>query len=143
MRISRVFICALGALALSACASSYVLVGQRRPPIAPESVKIYLHPPEAHYEEVALLDTSSKGGFGFTAQGKTNVVIERLKKEAAQLGANGILLQNVNDQSAGSVGTGFAQSTATGNTAFASGFGFTGNINHKHGNGLAIYVPTT
>lgn len=39
-----------------------------------------------------MIDTSSKGGFGFTAQGKTDVVINRLKEEPAKLGANGVLL---------------------------------------------------
>jgi hypothetical protein len=92
--------------ALSGCATSYVMVGQARPPISPDQGQIYLHPPANKYVEIALLDTSSRGSFAITAQGKTNVVIDRLKAEAAKLGANGILLEGVGDQAGGSVGTG-------------------------------------
>lgn len=99
-------------------------------------MQIYLHPPANKYSEIALLDTSSKGSFAITAQGKTNVVIERLKAEAAKRGANGILLEGVGDQAGGSVGTGYA--TASGHSAF--GFGGSATVFHKKGDGLAIYV---
>jgi hypothetical protein len=122
--------------ALSGCATSYVMVGQARPPISPDQVQIYLHPPANKYSEIALLDTSSKGSFAITAQGKTNVVMDRLKAEAAKLGANGILLEGVGDQAGGSVGTGYA--TASGHSAF--GFGSSATVFHKKGDGLAIYV---
>src|ERR1700689_4757382 len=107
--------------ALSGCVSSHVIVGKVRPPISPDQVQLYLHPPAGKYEEVALLDSNSRQSFSFTAQGKTNVVIERLKAEAAKLGANGILLNGVTDQAAGSVGTGVANATAHGNWATAVG----------------------
>jgi hypothetical protein len=124
--------------ALSGCATSYVMVGQARPPISPDQVQIYLHPPANKYSEIALLDTSSRGSFAITAQGKTNVVMDRLKVEAAKLGANGILLEGVGDQAAGSVGTGYA--TASGHSAF--GFGSSATVFHQKGDGLAIYVET-
>jgi hypothetical protein len=122
--------------ALSGCATSHVMVGHARPPISPDQVQIYLHPPANKYVEIALLNTSSRGAFAITAQGKTNVVMERLKAEAAKLGANGILLEGVGDQAGGSVGTGYA--TGSGHAAF--GFGSTATVYHKKGGGLAIYV---
>jgi hypothetical protein len=125
---------------LGGCASSHVMMGQARPPISPDQVKIYFHPPEK-YDEIAMLDTSSKGAFAVTAQGKTDVVITRLKEEAAKLGANGVLIQGVGDQSGGSVSTGFGQATSTGHSAYGSGIGFSGNVMHKAGSGIAIYVP--
>jgi len=131
---------ALAFAALSGCATSHVMVGQARPPISPEQVQIYLHPPANKYVEIALLDTSSRGAFAITAQGKTNVVIDRLKAEAAKLGANGILLEGVGDQAGGSVGTGFGSTTATGHSAFGVGFGSSSTVYHKKGDGLAIYV---
>jgi hypothetical protein len=131
---------ALAFAALSGCATSHVMVGQARPPISPDQVQIYLHPPANKYVEIALLDTSSRGAFAITAQGKTNVVIERLKAEAAKLGANGILLENVGDQAGGSVGTGFGSATASGHSAFGVGFGSSSTVYHKKGDGLAIYV---
>lgn len=106
----------LGAVvALSACATSHVLLGQARPAIQPEQVKLYLNPPEK-YDEIAILDSSSKNSWSMTEQAKMNVATERLKKEAAKLGANGILLREVGDQSTDS-GT------------------------YKRAAGVAIYVP--
>jgi hypothetical protein len=129
----------LTALTLVGCVSSHVMIGQARPAISPDQVKIYWHPPE-HYDEIALLDTSSRASMSITAQGKTDVVIARLKEEAAKLGANGILLQGVGDQSAGSVSSGYAQASSTGHSAYASGIGISGNIMIKAGSGVAIYV---
>jgi hypothetical protein len=127
-------------VAIVGCATSHVMVGRARPPISPDQVQIYLHPPANKYEEIALLDTSSKNSFSITAQGKTNAVIERLKSEAAKLGANGILLNGVGDQASGSVGSGFGSATAHGNSAFGLGFGSSATVFQKKGDGLAIYV---
>lgn len=125
---------------LAGCVSSHVIVGKVRPPISPDLVQIYLHPPAGKYEEIALLDSSSRNSFSFTAQGKTNKVIVRLKEEAAKLGANGILINGVSDQAAGSVSTGFGSATASGNSATGFGFGSSGTVFVKTGSGLAIYV---
>ena len=130
----------LAFVAIAGCATSHVMVGRARPPISPDQVQIYLHPPASKYEEIALLDTSSKGSFSITAQGKTNAVIDRLKVDAAKLGANGILLSGVGDQASGSVGTGFGSATATGHSAFGVGFGSSATMFQKKGDGLAIYV---
>lgn len=124
---------------LAGCVSSHVLVGTPRPPISPDQVKVYLHPP-AKYEEIAILESSSSASWAITAQGKTDKVIERLKGEAAKLGANGLLLQGIGDQEAGSVGTGFGSATASGNSAFGVGFGSSAAVYQKAGNGIAIYV---
>jgi hypothetical protein len=94
-------------------AESYVLVGTSRPPISPDQVKIYLHAP-AKYEEIAIVDASSRGFPAFTDQQKMNKAMARLKEEAASLGANGVLLEGTGDQQAGAVGTGVGTATATG-----------------------------
>jgi hypothetical protein len=127
---------------LAACVSSHVIVGTVRPAIPPEQVKVYLHPP-AQYEEIAILDSSSRASWAITAQGKTDKVIERLKGEAAKLGANGILLQGIGDQAGGSVGSGFASAHASGGSASGFGFGSSAAIYHKSGSGMAIYVTET
>jgi hypothetical protein len=126
--------------ALSGCVTSHVIVGKVRPPISPDQVQLYLHPPAGKYEEVALLDSSSKDSFSFTAQGKTNAVITRLKAEAAKLGANGILLNGVTDQATGSVNSGFGSTAASGHSAIGFGVGTSGTVFVKSGSGLAIYV---
>ncbi|HTV97100.1 MAG TPA: hypothetical protein VME42_13925 [Steroidobacteraceae bacterium] len=99
MRIIPLAFFGTALISLCACVSSHVMIGQARPPISPEAVQIYFHPPASRYDEIALLDTSSRHSFSITAQGKTDAVIARLKEEAARLGANGVLLQGIGDQS--------------------------------------------
>ncbi|HEX9139132.1 MAG TPA: hypothetical protein VF848_05040 [Steroidobacteraceae bacterium] len=127
------------AVALVACVSSHVMVGKARAPISPDQVQVYTRPP-MKYDEIAILNTSSRASFSFTAQGKTDKVMERLKIEAAKLGANGILLQGISDQAVGSVGTGFGSASASGNSAYGVGFGSSVAIYQKAGSGMAIYV---
>lgn len=129
----------LAALLIAGCASSHVLVGTARPAISPDQVKIYFRPP-AKFEEIATLQSSSRASLAITDQGKTNKVIERLKKEAAKLGANGILLQGIGDQQTGSAGTSFGTATFGGSTGFGIGIGTSAAIMQKAGSGLAIYV---
>lgn len=126
----KIAIAAALALSLAACASSHVLVGQKRPAITADQVQLYLEPP-AHYERVALLDATSRGSIALTPQQRTNKAIERLKAEAAKLGANGVLLQGVQSQSSG--GVGYVDSGA--------GMAAISGATHKSGSGVAIYVP--
>src|ERR1700674_3201895 len=96
----------LSTILLAACApSSHILTGTARAPISPADVKIYSTPPP-NFEEVALLDASSKSAFGPGGQKSIDKVIERLKAQAAQLGANGVILGDVSDRETGSLGTG-------------------------------------
>lgn len=60
-----------------------------REPIAPEKVRLYIEPPES-YDTIALVNASSDPGL--TKQDSIDYVVEELKKQAAKLGANGILL---------------------------------------------------
>ena len=77
---------------------SHIVVGDAREPIDPSSVKIYLDSPK-EYEKIALIDAGSNFAFKdpvilFDWQRKMDKAMERLKIEAAQLGANGILIVN-------------------------------------------------
>jgi len=84
------FLLALAVLALGACASgSAIVTGNTRPPVALEQVKIYLESPTA-FEVIGLVNASSDAGW--TEQGSVDYAIEELKKQAAKLGANGVLL---------------------------------------------------
>ena len=83
---------------IGCAASSHILVGEAREPINPSNVKIYLDYPE-EYEKIALIDAGSNFAFKdpvilFDWQRKMDKAMERLKIEAAQLGANGILIVN-------------------------------------------------
>ncbi|MDD3295610.1 MAG: hypothetical protein PHG20_13105 [Geobacteraceae bacterium] len=86
----KVIACCLLALFLMGCATgSVVLVGTARPPIDPQSVKLYLKEPKK-YDAVGLVEASSDSGL--TNQGSQNYAVAELKKQAAKIGANGVLL---------------------------------------------------
>ena len=90
---------------LAACANtSHVITGKPRAAIDPAQVALYTTPP-VKYEEIAVIDASSQMSFAFGDQKKMDAVIVRLKKEAASLGANGVLLQGTGS-GGGGVGTG-------------------------------------
>ena len=83
------------------CATgSYILTGTARPAIDPITVKVYLTPP-TKYETIAIVEASSD--VGFSSQAAQNRTIEKLKKQAAKLGANGMLLTNTENKSSGGV----------------------------------------
>jgi len=130
----------LAALLLGCATSSHVMIGTARPPISPESVRVYVQPPEK-YEEIATLDTSSQGSFAITGQQNMDKAIARMKEEAAKLGANGILLQGVQDQQSGSIGTGVGSSSYGPSSSTGVGVGGSFGIYNKVAHGIAIFVP--
>jgi hypothetical protein len=78
---------------------SHVIVGETQTPIDYTDVKVYTDYPD-NYEEIAIMEASSDLSYKdlsieFTHQQKTNKALERLKKEAASLGANGVVIQNI------------------------------------------------
>jgi hypothetical protein len=128
-------------LLLSGCStSSHVMLGAARPPISPDAVKIYSVPPEK-YEQIASLNATSQGTMAFSSQANMDAAIGRLKNEAAKLGANGVLLQTIQDQQSGSIGVGGGSSSYGGNSATGVGAGGSFGITNKAVTGIAIYVP--
>ena len=132
---------AVVAMLLLGCAtSSHVMIGTARPPISPESVRVYVQPPEK-YEEIAAIDATSQGSFAITSQQNMDKAIARMKEEAAKLGANGILLQGVQDQQSGSIGTGMGSSSYGPSSSTGVGVGGSFGIYNKVTHGIAIFVP--
>jgi hypothetical protein len=83
-------------------------MGNVRPPVASEQVKIYLEPPSSAYEIIGLVNASSDSGW--TEQGDMNYAIQELKKRAAKIGANGVLIMSSGDETTtyvGGYGTGY------------------------------------
>ena len=81
---------------------SHIVVGKKREATNPTDVKVYLDYPES-YEKIALVDAGSNFSFKdpvilFAWQSKMNKALERLKIEAANLGANGILIVNTDNK---------------------------------------------
>ena len=139
--VLRVGPTAVLAMMLLGCAtSSHVMIGTARPPVSPESVRVYVQPPEK-YEEIAALDATSQGSFAITSQQNMDKAIARMKEEAAKLGANGILLQGVQDQQSGSIGTGVGSSSYGPSSSTGVGVGGSFGIYNKAAHGIAIFVP--
>jgi len=140
-RNAALLLAALTACAAAACAtSSHVLIGTARPPISPESVRVYYRPPPK-YEEIATVSSSSQGSLALTSQQNMDKAIERMKAEAAKVGANGILLQSVQDTQGGSLGAGVGNTSYGPGSAVGVGVGGSFALTNKVAQGLAIYVP--
>ena len=91
----------LSLFALAGCASgSAIITGKVRPPISAESVQLYLQPP-AQFEVVGLVKASSDAGW--TEQGSVDYAVKELKKQAAKVGANGILLSGTGTKTTSTV----------------------------------------
>ncbi len=121
---------------LAACAgTSKVMLGQARPAIDPSQVRIYTTPP-AGSVEIAQLESSSAVGFG--TQGQTDAALARLKREAAALGANGVILMGVGS-SGSPVGMSVGASSYGSHSAGGIGIGIP--TTQKKAAGVAIYVP--
>jgi len=132
---------ALIACAAAGCStSSHVLVGTARPPLAAESVRVYYRPPPK-YEEIATIQASSQGSLALTSQQNMDKAIQRMKAEAARVGANGILLQGVYDTQSGSIGVGGGSTSYGPGSAVGVGAGGAFALTSKVAHGLAIYVP--
>ncbi|MDF2178380.1 hypothetical protein P2G88_08960 [Aliiglaciecola sp. CAU 1673] len=137
MSLKHLIVGLLTLLALSGCAtSSHVLTGEARAPIDPDEVMVYRNAP-ADYQEIARLKATSKFSWSLTEKDKINKAIERMKMEAAALGANGVLLQYTEEQITGSVGTGAGG--VDGNVGI--GVGMSWPMVNIGAGGIAIYVP--
>ena len=81
---------------------SHIIIGNKRAPVNLSDVKIYAEFP-SKYEKIAIIEAGSDfsfkdPSFDFTHQKKTDKALERLKNEAALLGANGIIIQSLSTQ---------------------------------------------
>ncbi|MDN5782329.1 MAG: hypothetical protein L0H23_09990, partial [Luteimonas sp.] len=135
----RVLLIVLFSLLLSACASSALVTGTPRAPIDPSQVRVYFSAPQGGYEEIALLESNS-GAFTYGEQNKMNSVVAKLRKEAAKLGANGVLFRGTADGYGGggmSVGAGGGR---IGGSGFSSGgVGINISPRQKYARGIAIH----
>ncbi|MFP8487634.1 hypothetical protein ACKGJO_00905 [Gracilimonas sp. Q87] len=122
-RTSVLFVCLL---TLISCATgSSIVTGTVRPAINPDDVKLYLEPP-MEYETIGIVEASSD--VEISSQAATDRAIKELKKQAAKIGANGVLITNTESKSGDVVG-------------FYSGGVFYGDASEtKTAKGRAIYV---
>lgn len=132
---------ALIALALlSGCAitnETALVTGRVRPAISPDQVVIYTAPPK-RYQEIAIISADAAHDF-MQKQALLDTAVANAKKKAAQLGANGILLDEAGDFVTGSSGTFVTQSYGR-RSRTAVGVGSSTNRTGKQLSGKAIYV---
>ena len=121
------------------CATRPIIVGQVRPAISPERVRVYRVPPR-HFERIAIIDSPAGTSWIFPDRPSMEPGISRLREQAAALGANGILLQRVYDVSAGGLAIGVGGFGYSGHS-FYGGAGDVGGplINHRV-QAVAFYV---
>jgi hypothetical protein len=139
-------VAAAGMIGIGGCISSrdlrsHELIGGARPPIAPDAVQLYLEPPPRQYEQIAVLYSSSRRSWSFTSQSKADVVVRRLKEEAASLGANGVMLREITYQPGPAIdavaGTNYMGPRGT----VDLGVGVSTFTVRRYGRAIAIYLP--
>ena len=137
--ISRLIPLVLVIFAIGGCAvtnETALVVGKPRTPTSADQVKLYTKPP-AKYEEIAIVSADAEHAF-MSKQDLMNTSIANLKKEAAKVGANGVLLDSVGDFYSGSSGVVVIPSAQGGAPVIA-----TGAMNAQTGqkaSGKAIFV---
>jgi len=127
-------------LAIGACASSsQLLTGEPRSAIPPAQVRVYTMAPPS-FEEIAVLDASRQSVS--TAGGERAIarMIESMRGQAAQLGANGLLLEDFSDSDPVSLGTGVGSQTYTHNASISVGVGGSLGVVRKAVKARAIFV---
>jgi hypothetical protein len=126
---------------LAGCATSAMVTGRVRPPIDPAQVRIYQAPPPGGFEEIAQLETQS-GAFTYGEQNKLDSVLENLRKQAAKLGANGVLLVGTeNGRGGGGTSVGVSGGSFGSHSYGGVGVGVDITPRRKYAHGIAIHVP--
>lgn len=83
---------------LNACSSTdTTMIGEKRKPINIELVKIYEVAPEK-YDAIATMSSSSASSLTYSEQNRKSQAIDKLKRSASELGANGILLTSIEEK---------------------------------------------
>jgi hypothetical protein len=139
-RLARTLLCAT-ALTVAACeTSSHRLIGAARPAIPVERVQLYLERPARRYLEIATLDASSERAWAFGEESKAQVVIRRLKAEAAKIGANGVLLEGISEAAGPAVGADIGTNYEGPRGTIDLGLGAGTLFGSRRGSGIAIYL---
>ena len=129
---------------LLSCGSTHtIMVGQARPARSPESVRVYYSAPQ-HFERIAIINSSSGPTWAFTTRGQLADAMDKLREEAAKVGANGVLIEGVGTSSSGNLGLGVGGFGVGGGHSSVYAVGgsgaFAGPILHRTVQATAIYV---
>lgn len=138
----RMFVLACLVLLAAGCAStSKVMLAPARAPIHPDQVHVYYTPPTGAYEEIAALETAS-GGLTWGEQNKMDEVMQKLRMAAAEVGANGLLLQGTREgYRSGGASIGVGTGRFGGRSYTSGGIGVDVTPTPKQAAAIAIHVP--
>ena len=104
---------------------SHVVTGQQLPEIEVDQVTVFEEAPAFDYEVIGTVRASSDGGF--SEDSRKEKAVEELKEQAAKIGANGVILEDVSQLSFRRLGTGVgisANSSGGFGTSIGSSFSF-------------------
>lgn len=88
-----------GCAVLETSEATHILNGPSFPPTSPDSVFIYIQKPEFDYITVGIVEAR---GMGLTDESKDQeLALRALKKEAASIGASGVIISDSTQQIAG------------------------------------------
>ena len=125
---------------LAACAtSSRTLTGSPRAPLSPTDVRVYTQVPQ-RFEEIAVLGASRKSVTTAGGLRAVEKMIDTMKSQAAEVGANGLLLEELSDSNAVALGTGVGSQTYTHNASIDLGAGGSLGVVKKTVKARAIFV---
>ena len=129
----------LAAFLLASCGTNVTMLGPARPAISPAAVRIYQVPPR-HYQQIAIINSSAGTTWIFPNHHSLDEAFADLRTEAAALGANGVLLQEVYDQPVGGLSVG-GGGFGYGHHGFYGGSGSVGGpLINRRVQAIAIYV---
>jgi len=121
----------LGLFAAGCATGSAVVTGQKRPPISPDSVRLYSSPPQQQYEEIGIISANSYWSWAWNDQAKMDTATREMRAKAAKLGANGIIFKSLGSEAISAAGM-----------SLGSGL-YGGTINSMRTmDGIAIYLPS-
>jgi len=127
---------------VSGCAtSSQMLTGSPRAPLLPSDVRVYTQAPQS-FEEIAVLSASRKSVSSAGGERAIEKMIETMRSQAAQLGANGLLLEDFSDSDPVAVGSGVGSQTYTHNASIDVGIGGSLGVVKKAAKARAIFVTS-
>jgi len=127
LRMKKMYFSIIAAFLISGCTivnSTALVVGEKRTPIDFQLVKIYTTAPNK-YEEVAIIQAEAGHDFK-SAQSVMDSAVMELKKEAAKVGANGVLLGSIGRRDGNNVGliTSLGPNVGTGIAVMTKGRGY-------------------
>ena len=125
---------------LAGCAtSSRTLTGSPRAPLSPTDVRVYTQAPQS-FEEIAVLGASRRSVTTAGGLRAVEKMIETMKSQAAEVGANGLLLEELADSNAVALATGVGSQTYTHNASINLGVGGSLGVVKKTVKARAIFV---